>query len=60
MLMKIAMKFESLFCFEFQKKHGNIIWKLTKNAVKLFQEAHKLSQDGIYGPKTYAKAKTYK
>lgn len=34
--------------------------KLTKNAVKLFQRAHSLSQDGIYGEKTYAKAKAYK
>ena len=34
--------------------------KLTKNAVSLFQKAHGLSQDGIYGEKTYAKAKTYK
>ena len=34
--------------------------KLTKNAVKLFQRAHSLAQDGIYGPKTYAKAKNYK
>ena len=34
--------------------------KLTKNAVKKFQKAHGLKQDGIYGPKTYAKAKAYK
>lgn len=34
--------------------------KLTKNAVKIFQNKNGLKADGIYGPKTYAKAKTFK
>ena len=34
--------------------------KLTKNAVKKFQNKNGLKADGIYGPKTYAKAKTFK
>lgn len=34
--------------------------KLTAKAVKKFQKNHGLTDDSIYGPKTYAKAMTYK